>query len=318
MSASNPYSKAYNRTYWQNKPSTLTPINQNNLNNNEAGTDTLDDRIVALDTNKLDITTANPLFADISFDDQTGIFTFTRLDGTNKTIDTLLEKIAVNFDFDEQTETLIIYLEDGTTKTVDLSAFIAEWDFTDSSTIGWTVVNHVAVAVVKAHSIGSNELQTDYLADCVTARSGAELAEDGAEEYKLQAEAWAVGQRDGADVPSTNPTYHNNAKYYAGQADALGQAQAETAESWAVGKRGGTDVPSTDPAYHNNAKYYASSASTDATYAHDAIDTINRMLQVAEFTVNTTTGNLEYNSDTAFIFTVNEQTGNLEWEVSLV
>lgn len=29
------------------------------------------------------------------------------------------------------------------------------------------------------------------------------------------AEAWAVGQRNGADVGSTDPTYHNNAKYYA-------------------------------------------------------------------------------------------------------
>ena len=29
------------------------------------------------------------------------------------------------------------------------------------------------------------------------------------------AEAWAVGQRNGTDVPSTDPTYQNNAKYYA-------------------------------------------------------------------------------------------------------
>lgn len=32
------------------------------------------------------------------------------------------------------------------------------------------------------------------------------------------AEAWAVGQRDGVDVPSTDPAYHNNAKYYKDQA----------------------------------------------------------------------------------------------------
>lgn len=32
------------------------------------------------------------------------------------------------------------------------------------------------------------------------------------------AEAWAVGQRDGVDVPSTDPTYHNNAKWYKDQA----------------------------------------------------------------------------------------------------
>ena len=33
-----------------------------------------------------------------------------------------------------------------------------------------------------------------------------------AEQYN--AEAWAVGQRNGQDVPPTDPTYHNNAKYW--------------------------------------------------------------------------------------------------------
>ena len=33
-------------------------------------------------------------------------------------------------------------------------------------------------------------------------------------------EAWATGQRNGTDVPSTDPTYHNNAKYYKDQAAA--------------------------------------------------------------------------------------------------
>ena len=31
------------------------------------------------------------------------------------------------------------------------------------------------------------------------------------------AEAWSVGKRNGVDVPSTDPAYHNNAKYYAEQ-----------------------------------------------------------------------------------------------------
>lgn len=34
-------------------------------------------------------------------------------------------------------------------------------------------------------------------------------------------EAWAVGKRNGADVPSTDPAYHNNAKYYKDQAQAV-------------------------------------------------------------------------------------------------
>lgn len=33
---------------------------------------------------------------------------------------------------------------------------------------------------------------------------------------QYNAEAWAVGQRNGVDVPNTDPAYHNNAKYWAG------------------------------------------------------------------------------------------------------
>lgn len=306
------YSEAYTPTNWVNLPSQDTALEADNLNHMEQGIKTNDTRVTEIGNNAMYASdVANCLFGQPTYDKTTGTFTFPKKGGGSFTLNTDLEKLAINFDFDEDTQTLIIYLDDGTTKVVDLSAFTKENEFVDSATISFTVTGHEVTAVVKAHSIGENELEVNYRTACENAKSDAEAA-------ATSSEAWAVGQIDGVDVPSTNPAYHNNAKYYAGQADALGQAQAETAESWAVGKRGGTDVPSTDPAYHNNAKYYASSASTDATYAHDAIDTINRMLQVAQFTVNTTTGNLEYNSDTAYIFTVNEQTGNLEWEVSLV
>ena len=41
----------------------------------------------------------------------------------------------------------------------------------------------------------------------------------GAHESELNAEAWAVGQRDGVDVEQTDETYHNNSKYYAEKAE---------------------------------------------------------------------------------------------------
>lgn len=40
-----------------------------------------------------------------------------------------------------------------------------------------------------------------------------QIAED-CEENAQDAEAWAVGQRNGHDVPSSDPTYQNNAKWY--------------------------------------------------------------------------------------------------------
>lgn len=35
------------------------------------------------------------------------------------------------------------------------------------------------------------------------------------QDYTYDSEAWAVGTRGGVPVPSTDPAYHNNAKYYA-------------------------------------------------------------------------------------------------------
>lgn len=46
-------------------------------------------------------------------------------------------------------------------------------------------------------------------------------------------EAWAVGTRFGVDVPSTDPTYHNNSKYYSEHAD-LAKNQAVSARTDAV------------------------------------------------------------------------------------
>ncbi len=42
-------------------------------------------------------------------------------------------------------------------------------------------------------------------------------AVDTAQENAENSEAWAVGKRNGTDVPSTDVAYHNNAKYYAEQ-----------------------------------------------------------------------------------------------------
>lgn len=72
------------------------------------------------------------------------------------------------------------------------------------------------------------------------------------EEHAQDSEAWAVGQRGGVDVESTDETYRNNAKYYAGEADRISKGNAELAESWAIGgtgKRQGEDT--------NNAKYFS-------------------------------------------------------------
>ena len=67
----------------------------------------------------------------------------------------------------------------------------------------------------------------------VEAKNSAISAKDTAENKAQIAEAWAVGQKDGTDVPSTDETYHNNAKYYSEQAD-IAKTDAETARDAAA------------------------------------------------------------------------------------
>lgn len=57
----------------------------------------------------------------------------------------------------------------------------------------------------------------NWLAEMRQVAADALQSEQNAEDSAEDAEAWAVGQRGGVDVPSTDPTYENNAKYYAEQ-----------------------------------------------------------------------------------------------------
>ncbi len=68
-----------------------------------------------------------------------------------------------------------------------------------------------------------------------------------------QAEAWAVGQRGGVDVPDTDETYHNNARSEARRAG--GEARSPGAPAHCT--RNGQPVESGDPAYHKSGKYYS-------------------------------------------------------------
>lgn len=57
----------------------------------------------------------------------------------------------------------------------------------------------------------------DVLTDCEQYRDEAEASKDAAADSESNAEAWAVGERGGTPVPSSDVTYENNSKYYADQ-----------------------------------------------------------------------------------------------------
>lgn len=158
--------KIYSRIKWENLPSEKTAVNESNLNKMDLAIDNLDDRVVAMDASKVDLTKANELVKEILWDESKGTLTVVKMNGSKAVIDTKLEKLAVNFKYDPESQQLIITLDDGMTQNVDLSALITEYEFTDSDTIAFEIGSDGKVsAIVKEGSIGEKHLRPDYLAD---------------------------------------------------------------------------------------------------------------------------------------------------------
>lgn len=226
------HDSSYN-DYWRNYPNISTPIVQDQLNRNETTVDTIDDRVVAMDTTKADQSDLLQDIKNVTFDSSTGTFTFTKQNNTTIVIDTDIEKIAINFDYDDDPESahyqnLIITLDDGTVKYIDMSALITEYEFTDSSVIHFSITSGVISATIIDGSITADKLQPNFLADCVSAKEAAELAEDHAETaednalaHQYTAEAWAKGTKNDVPVTPSDAQYHDNAYYWAQQARAI-------------------------------------------------------------------------------------------------
>jgi len=218
---------ASKNTYWENYPSIASPIIDAELNRNEVSVDTVDDRILTLDVTKAEQSDLLLAIKNVTLNATTGVLTFTLFNNETIVIDTLLEKIAVNFDYDDDPtsahyQNLIITLEDGTIKYVDLSALITQYEFVNSSTIGWTIGNDGTVtASVIDGSITESKLQPNFLADCRAAKAGAESAEADAIAKALVSEGWAKGTQNGVPVTSGSPYYEDNAKYYKDQASSI-------------------------------------------------------------------------------------------------
>ncbi len=222
--------KVYQRINWENYPDDTTPLNAQNLNRLDVAADELDNRLIAIDTVKMDKATAATMVKDIAYNEETGSFTVTYLDGSSYTLDTKLEKLAVNFTYDPAAEQLVILLDDGATQRVDLSALVTEHEFLDSDTVGFTVDETGAVrAQLRDGSVTEEKLRPDYLSDIRVESAKAQAAGAAAAENAAQAEISAkeaesyakggTGARPGEDT--------DNALYYS----SLAETQADRAKA---------------------------------------------------------------------------------------
>ena len=264
--------------HYRNLPDITSPIIAEILNMDQVVLDTLDDRIIVLDSGKADQTDMLQAVRSIGYTAATGTFRITFFNGTYIDIDTDIEKIAINFDYDDDPtspnyQKIIITLEDGTKKYIDLSALITEYDFQSTTTIEAVVSGGVVSFNVINGSITEDKLEPNFLANC---RIEVALAEGYAEE----SEAWAVGERQGIPVTEGDDTYQNNSKWYA-------QQSSNSADSALIIKG----------------------------ECEDILEEVQAAASNFHFEIDFTTGEMMYDNTSNYQFQINTVSGNLEWEV---
>ena len=181
--------KIYSRINWENFPSEKTAVNESNLNKMDLAIDNLDDRVVAMDASKVDLTKANELVEEILWDESNGTLTVVKMNGSRAVIDTKLEKLAVNFSFDEANQRLVIILDDGTKQYVDLSAFVTPFEFKDGDVIYFEVVGRNLVSAgIKDGTISEEKLRPNFLADIKIKVGEAEQYRDQTRQFRDETE----------------------------------------------------------------------------------------------------------------------------------
>lgn len=212
--------KIYSRINWENFPSEKTAVNESNLNKMDLAIDNLDDRVVAMDASKVDLTKANDLVNEIHWDESNGTLTVVKMNGSKAVIDTKLEKLAVNFTYNPQTQQLVITLDDGTVQNVDLSSLITEYEFLDSDTIAFEIADGKVKAIVKNGSITEDKLQPNFLADIKVEAARAQSASESSSKFADASNASSVESKNQADM---SKEYADKAKEYTDNLDKKAQ-----------------------------------------------------------------------------------------------
>lgn len=195
-----PYQKIYSQIGYKNFPSEDTPLNETNMGAMDRAIDEIDNRIVAMDAAKLDLTKANELVKEILWNEPMGVLTVVKMNGSKSVIDTKLEKLAVNFKYDPESQQLVITLDDGTAQNVDLSALITPYEFLEGDEIAFEVTSDGKVKpMIKGGSITEDKLQPNFLADIKVESAKAVASAKSAGESETNAAKSATDSKNSAD-----------------------------------------------------------------------------------------------------------------------
>lgn len=200
---------------------------------------------------KADKTTVNQSIKTVELDSNTGVLTFTKQDGTQTTIDTMLEKIVTNFEFDSETQSLVFTASDGTINRVSIAEFITNNEFADSPQIAFAVTNGIVKATIKDGSI------TDAMLSSAL-KTVLEGYRDAANASAANASASATNARDYADSASSS-------KDTATQQASLASTKAAEAQRSAANAQSSAETASKKAAEASASASNASSSAGTAT-----------------------------------------------------
>lgn len=132
----------------------------------------------------------------VTVDDSTGIFTFTKYDGSTFQVDTLLEKVVTNFEYDEDTQSLVLTLEDGTKQTIPMAAFIDIYtgDTTVSGTITVTSDKKIKFDLANG-AVTADKLGSDVSGTLSSLATGLENKVDKVEGKQLSTEDYTTAEK---------------------------------------------------------------------------------------------------------------------------
>lgn len=225
--------KSYTRINWINESEgQTTPLGATNLNTMDYALDEIDNRVVVLDTTRALESEVLPMLANVEYNPSTGVFTFTRKNGTQIVADLNTEKIPVSFSMDEE-GVITMETSDGSKFTADVGAMIKTYTFTDSTDIDFETTKdadgntNVTASLING-SVTREKLNPDYLASIETSVNEASSSASSAQasagtastksaeatSKAIEAQSWAIGgtgTRENEDV--------NNAKYWSEQAE---------------------------------------------------------------------------------------------------
>ena len=105
-----------------------------------------------------------------------------------------------------------------TTLTGCAGSGIAELSITNVSGLNYGTYNFVVT--IEKSPVPDDAIYADVTQAQTIQSQVQSIVNNAAATVRGEAEAWAIGERNGSAVPSSDETYHNNAKYYAEQARA--------------------------------------------------------------------------------------------------